>query len=61
LNPPSAPSPTVSSPIAPTKRCANPFATALSPEIYYQHLLRLIYRLLFLLVIEERDLFTRPP
>mgnify|MGYP000914549847 FL=1 len=28
----------------------------LSPEIYYQHLLRLIYRLLFLLVIEERDL-----
>ena len=28
----------------------------LKPEIYYQHLLRLIYRLLFLLVIEERDL-----
>ena len=28
----------------------------LSPESYYQHLLRLIYRLLFLLVIEERDL-----
>lgn len=28
----------------------------LSPEIYYQHLLHLIYRLLFLLVIEERDL-----
>jgi hypothetical protein len=28
----------------------------LSPETYYQHLLRLIYRLLFLLVIEERDL-----
>jgi hypothetical protein len=28
----------------------------LSPENYYQHLLRLIYRLLFLLVIEERDL-----
>lgn len=28
----------------------------LSPEAYYQHLLRLIYRLLFLLVIEERDL-----
>lgn len=28
----------------------------LSPERYYQHLLRLIYRLLFLLVIEERGL-----
>ena len=28
----------------------------LSPETYYQHLLHLIYRLLFLLVIEERDL-----
>jgi len=28
----------------------------LSPETYYQNLLRLIYRLLFLLVIEERDL-----
>lgn len=28
----------------------------LTPETYYQHLLRLIYRLLFLLVIEERDL-----
>ncbi|CAH1073341.1 Eco57I restriction-modification methylase domain-containing protein [Candidatus Nitrotoga sp. 1052] len=28
----------------------------LKPETYYQHLLRLIYRLLFLLVIEERDL-----
>jgi methylase of polypeptide subunit release factors len=28
----------------------------LAPETYYQHLLRLIYRLLFLLVIEERDL-----
>ena len=26
------------------------------PEIYYQQLLRLIYRLLFLMVIEERDL-----
>ena len=29
---------------------------SLKPETYYQHLLRLIYRLLFLLVIEERDL-----
>ncbi|MDD2464830.1 MAG: hypothetical protein PHI97_12610 [Desulfobulbus sp.] len=28
----------------------------LTPERYYQHLLRLIYRLLFLLVIEERGL-----
>ena len=28
----------------------------LTPGIYYQHLLRLIYRLLFLMVIEERDL-----
>ena len=28
----------------------------LKPDIYYHHLLRLIYRLLFLLVIEERDL-----
>lgn len=28
----------------------------LTPENYYQHLLRLIYRLLFLLVIEERGL-----
>lgn len=28
----------------------------LKPETYYQHLLRLIYRLLFLLVIEERHL-----
>lgn len=28
----------------------------LKPETYYQNLLRLIYRLLFLLVIEERDL-----
>lgn len=32
----------------------------LSPETYYQHLLRLIYRLLFLLVIEERDLVFPP-
>ncbi|MDK9704606.1 MAG: hypothetical protein OEL20_15840 [Sulfuritalea sp.] len=32
----------------------------LSPENYYQHLLRLIYRLLFLLVIEERDLVFPP-
>lgn len=31
-------------------------AGKLKPETYYQHLLRLIYRLLFLLVIEERDL-----
>jgi len=28
----------------------------LKPDAYYQHLLRLIYRLLFLLVIEERNL-----
>lgn len=28
----------------------------LKPDAYYHHLLRLIYRLLFLLVIEERDL-----
>ncbi|MEW5966017.1 MAG: type IIL restriction-modification enzyme MmeI [Pseudomonadota bacterium] len=28
----------------------------LTPEAYYQHLLRLIYRLLFLMVIEERGL-----
>ena len=28
----------------------------LTPGTYYQHLLRLIYRLLFLMVIEERDL-----
>ncbi|MCQ3923388.1 MAG: restriction endonuclease [Rhodocyclaceae bacterium] len=33
----------------------------LKPETYYQHLLRLIYRLLFLLVIEERDLVFPPP
>ena len=32
----------------------------LSPENYYQNLLRLIYRLLFLLVIEERDLVFPP-
>lgn len=32
----------------------------LKPEAYYQHLLRLIYRLLFLLVIEERNL-VHPP
>lgn len=32
----------------------------LAPETYYQHLLRLIYRLLFLLVIEERDLIFPP-
>lgn len=32
----------------------------LQPETYYQHLLRLIYRLLFLLVIEERDLVFPP-
>ena len=32
----------------------------LKPEVYYQHLLRLIYRLLFLLVIEERNL-VHPP
>src|SRR5262245_41545481 len=31
-------------------------AGRLTPEAYYQHLLRLIYRILFLLVIEERDL-----
>lgn len=29
---------------------------AITPQQYYQHLLRLIYRLLFLMVIEERDL-----
>ncbi len=32
----------------------------LDSNIYYQHLLRLIYRLLFLLVIEERDLIFPP-
>ncbi|MFZ1548649.1 MAG: hypothetical protein WAT12_16395, partial [Candidatus Nitrotoga sp.] len=32
----------------------------LKPATYYQHLLRLIYRLLFLLVIEERDLVFPP-
>jgi methylase of polypeptide subunit release factors len=30
------------------------------PDAYYQHLLRLIYRLLFLMVIEERDLVFPP-
>lgn len=33
---------------------------ALSPANYYQQLLRLIYRLLFLMVIEERDLVFPP-
>ena len=33
---------------------------SLTPEIYYQYLLRLIYRLLFLLVIEDRDLVFPP-
>jgi hypothetical protein len=32
----------------------------LQADTYYQHLLRLIYRLLFLLVIEERDLVFPP-
>ena len=32
----------------------------LTPEEYYKHLLRLIYRLLFLMVIEERDLVFPP-
>ena len=32
----------------------------LPPDTYYQYLLRLIYRLLFLLVIEERDLVFPP-
>ena len=32
----------------------------MSPSDYYQHLLRLIYRLLFLMVIEERDLVFPP-
>jgi hypothetical protein len=32
----------------------------LTPEVYYQHLLRLIYRLLFLMVIEERGLVFPP-
>lgn len=31
-------------------------AKRLTPDAYYQHLLRLVYRILFLLVIEERDL-----
>lgn len=34
---------------------------ALTPEAYYKDLLRLIYRLLFLMVIEERDLVFPPP
>ncbi|MBN4052523.1 restriction endonuclease, partial [bacterium AH-315-K20] len=33
---------------------------SLNPETYYKHLLRLIYRLLFLMVIEERDLVFPP-
>ena len=32
----------------------------ISPGVYYQQLLRLIYRLLFLMVIEERDLIFPP-
>jgi hypothetical protein len=32
----------------------------LQPDAYYQYLLRLIYRLLFLMVIEERDLIFPP-
>jgi len=32
----------------------------LKPHVYYQHLLRLIYRLLFLMVIEERGLVFPP-
>lgn len=32
----------------------------LKPDVYYQHLLRLIYRLLFLMVIEERGLVFPP-
>ena len=35
-------------------------AGRLQPDTYYQHLLRLIYRLLFLLVIEERDIVFPP-
>ena len=35
-------------------------AGRLTPAEFYQHLLRLIYRLLFLLVIEERDLVFAP-
>lgn len=34
---------------------------SLRPETYYKDLLRLIYRLLFLMVIEERDLVFPPP
>ncbi len=39
------------------RNCATrlPLATS-TPDTYYQCLLRLIYRILFLLVIEERDL-----
>ena len=33
---------------------------ALKPDAYYQQLLRLIYRLLFLMVIEERNLVYPP-
>ena len=40
-----------------TMRLRNAVASgSLKPDDYYQDLLRLIYRLLFLLVIEERDL-----
>jgi hypothetical protein len=35
-------------------------AGELKPDVYYQYLLRLIYRLLFLMVIEERDLVFPP-
>ncbi|MGH9851078.1 MAG: Eco57I restriction-modification methylase domain-containing protein, partial [Blastocatellia bacterium] len=35
-------------------------AGRLTPDAYYQHLLRLIYRILFLLVIEERGLVYPP-
>ena len=35
-------------------------AGELQPDAYYQYLLRLIYRLLFLMVIEERDLVFPP-
>lgn len=37
-----------------------PSAEALSPRDYYHHLLRLVYRLLFLLVAEERSLIFPP-
>jgi hypothetical protein len=36
------------------------FAGELQPDAYYQYLLRLIYRILFLMVIEERDLIFPP-